>query len=92
MNEDVLDHVNELCEHPELVSGFMGTGWQSLEKVEIEDELSEHCLEAHGSLLTTTPRSNPNDQHGCFDHYRTVRSGWCSMEYQVEVPVLALCP
>ena len=57
--EDVRDHVNELCELATRASGFMGTGWQAMEKVENMDELSKHCMEAYDSLLTTHPTFKP---------------------------------
>jgi len=57
--EDVRDHVNELCELATRASGFMGTGWQAMEKVENVDEVSKHCMEAYDSLLTTHPAFKP---------------------------------
>ena len=36
----------------------MGAGWQATVKLENVDEVSNHCVEANDSLLTTLPRSS----------------------------------
>mmetsp|Transcript_11022 Transcript_11022/g.19985 ORF Transcript_11022/g.19985 Transcript_11022/m.19985 type:complete len:216 (-) Transcript_11022:95-742(-) len=57
--EDVRDHVNELCELATRSSGFMGTGYMPLEKVENIQEHCTHCIDAYNKLQADHPEFKP---------------------------------
>merc|ERR1712183_600382 len=57
--EDVRDHLNELAEMATRASGFMGTGFQAIEKI---DNISDHtdlCAAKYQELLTNHPAFKP---------------------------------
>mmetsp|Transcript_6515 Transcript_6515/g.14244 ORF Transcript_6515/g.14244 Transcript_6515/m.14244 type:complete len:215 (-) Transcript_6515:147-791(-) len=57
--EDVRDHLNELAELATRASGFMGTGYAPLEKVENIPEHAKHCIAAYDKLQEEHPTFKP---------------------------------
>jgi len=57
--EDVRDFLNELSEVKTRGSGFMGTGYAPLPKVENMDELAASCAKAYDDLLEKHPVFKP---------------------------------
>merc|ERR1712083_407287 len=57
--EDVRDHLNELAEMATRASGFMGTGWQAIEKIENIDDHTALCSKAYEELLKNHPAFKP---------------------------------